>query len=436
MSKCYVVELKNVRKHSNADRLQIGECYGEQVIVDLSITNGTKGVYFPTDTQLSEEFCEKNNLVIKKDEQGNNIGGYLDPKKRHIRALKLRGERSEGLFLPIESMADFTDISKLKVGECFDTIGDKEICCKYVPRKPGSGKTPRQSGQGNPKKKKKSKFPDFKEHVDTKQFAYCKAQFEPGDICYITLKMHGTSGRTGYLKEVQKVKPNLLRRIVRKIAGRSPLITKEEWKYITGTRRVVLSNFDGGYHGSNEFRKGWHDSFKGKLKKGETVYYEIVGFMAPGRPIMGTVDNKKVGDKQFVKQYGKTTTYSYSCEDGTNDIYVYRMTFTGEDGETVEYPQDLIKKRCEQMDVKMVPEFDRFIFTTIEDMEERVEKYLNGADPVGKTHVREGVVIRIEGREKFKVFKHKSFEFKVLEGIIKDAGVVDMEEEEAAKLDE
>jgi hypothetical protein len=27
-----------------------------------------------------------------------------------------------------------------------------------------------------------------------------------------------------------------------------------------------------------------------------------------------------------------------------------------------------------------------------------------------------------------KVYKHKSFEFKVLEGIIKDAGVVDMEE--------
>ena len=29
----------------------------------------------------------------KKDENGNNIGGYLDPEKRNIKALKLRGEK-------------------------------------------------------------------------------------------------------------------------------------------------------------------------------------------------------------------------------------------------------------------------------------------------------------------------------------------------------
>ena len=57
------------------------------------------------------------------------------------------------------------------------------------------------------------------------------------------------------------------------------------------------------------------------------------------------------------------------------------------------------------------------------------ELYYDGPDPVGKTHVREGVVIRIVDRPKFTAYKHKNFSFKVLEGIAKvDAEAPDMEE--------
>jgi hypothetical protein len=57
------------------------------------------------------------------------------------------------------------------------------------------------------------------------------------------------------------------------------------------------------------------------------------------------------------------------------------------------------------------------------------EKYYAGPDPIGKTHTREGVVVRIINRPKFCAYKHKNFEFKVLEGIIKDsAEAPDMEE--------
>ena len=62
---------------------------------------------------------------------------------------------------------------------------------------------------------------------------------------------------------------------------------------------------------------------------------------------------------------------------------------------------------------------------------ERVEKYYDGADPIGKTHVREGVVVRIANRPKFTAFKHKNWSFKCLEGICKDvAETPDMEEAE------
>ena len=66
--------------------------------------------------------------------------------------------------------------------------------------------------------------------------------------------------------------------------------------------------------------------------------------------------NEKVG-KDFVKQYGKETVFSYGCEPGTSDIYVYRMTMTNEDGDVVEYSPDFMRYRCEQMGVKCVPVF-------------------------------------------------------------------------------
>jgi hypothetical protein len=59
----------------------------------------------------------------------------------------------------------------------------------------------------------------------------------------------------------------------------------------------------------------------------------------------------------------------------------------------------------------------------------KVEQYFDGPDPIGKTHIREGVVARIVNRPNIAVYKHKNFNFKVLEGIIKDtADAPDMEE--------
>lgn len=78
----------------------------------------------------------------------------------------------------------------------------------------------------------------------------------------------------------------------------------------------------------------------------------------------------------------------------------------------------------------MVPFVDQFEFTTKEDLLERINKYFEDLrDPVGKTHVKEGVVVRIENRRTFTAFKSKTYEFRVLEGIIKeDAIEPDMEE--------
>ena len=57
-----------------------------------------------------------------------------------------------------------------------------------------------------------------------------------------------------------------------------------------------------------------------------------------------------------------------------------------------------------------------------------VETLGSGPSVLDNRHIKEGVCVRIEGGINNKTFKFKSFEFKVLEGIVKDSGVVDAEE--------
>lgn len=429
----YIVKINELHPHSNADRLQIATIFGASAIVGLDVKIDDIGVYFPTDIQLSKEYCENNNLVRKNDENGNNIGGYLDPDKRNIRAMKLRGEKSDGLFMPLESLA-YTGVTKFEVGEKIENLNGHEICCKYIPR--SNVRVGKVSDGNRTRKHSEPIAPLFAEHVDTEQLAYNLGAFKPNDQIEITLKMHGTSQRTCYLPKFIGYKRTLLDKILRRQGAPA-----YDWGYVTGTRRVVLNDFeDGGYYGNNEFRATHAKAFEGKLNKGETVYYEVVGFTTNGTPIMSSVSNSKISDKAFTKQYGDTTVFSYGCSGNGSDFYVYRMTMTNEDGFVVEYSPDFMRYRCEQMGVKCVPMLekayipsqdilDTFNMTAGDWVKEKAEEYYDGPDPIGKTHVREGVVVRIINRPKFCAYKHKNFSFKVLEGLAKDiATEPDMEE--------
>lgn len=487
MYKAYITVLTNVRKHPNADRLLLADVFGNTVCVSTDYTEGQLGVYFPTDGQLSLEFAEQNNLLRKKDDAGNNIGGYMDPDKRNVTAIRLRGEKSDGLFLPISALdycyAHHDASIELRAGDVIDgVVNGCEICRKYIPR--SNAYRNLVTGGNKTRKKKVATAPLFAEHADTEQLAYNLSAFKPGDEIEITLKMHGTSQRTGYLPVLVGYNDSIFRRVINKIImglkvrkdwgadGRNALYHNlkhgepvYDYGYVSGTRRVVLEDYSGGFYGSNEFREQHSKAFEGKLWKGETVYYEVVGFTTAGVPIMGDASNKKLNDKEFIKQYGETTRFSYGCkpvvsidcDDLQSDIYVYRMTMTNPDGEVVEYTPDFMRYRCGQMAVKTVPVFWKGIIPKNEDIiyvdkndngmcdngeavyvkpidagewvMKQAEQYYDGPDPVGKTHVREGVVVRIINRPKFAAYKLKNFSFKCLEGLVKaDAEAPDMEE--------
>lgn len=450
----FITNLKNVRPHPNADRMQLADCFGNTVCVGLAAKENDIVIYFPTDGQLSIEYCAHNDLVRRKDEDGKPAGGYLDPEKRNIRAIRLRGEKSDGITMPLESLAyTGVDLSTLTVGAQITIVNGHEICQKYIPK---TNEEHFHGSTGNKTRKKKVlTAPLFTEHADTEQLAYNLSAFHSGDEIEITLKMHGTSQRTGYLPVLQGYKRSLWDRIFRRDGT-----PQYAYGYVSGTRRVVLDNYEGGFYGDNAFREAHSKAFEGKLMKGETVYYEVVGFTTSGQPIMNDASNKKLNDKEFIKQYGETTRFSYGCKPfeelearggkgqvpvierwPQSDIYVYRMTMTNEDGFVIEYTPDFMRYRCEQMGVKCVPVLWRGAIpehpgsaedptiTAGEWIKNVAELYYDGPDPVGKTHVREGVVIRILNRPKFTAYKHKNWSFKCLEGIVKaDAEVPDMEE--------
>lgn len=443
----YITTLKDVRPHPNADKLVLATCFGNTVCVAKDkYFEGQIGVYFETDLQLSMEFCEKNGLLAVYENGVNVSGGYMDPNKRNVRTIKLRGEPSDGLFLPLDCLAytgmkpeDFT------IGMQVDTINGHEICRKYIPRSNAPRTSAGGAGKRVKRRAKRSIAPQFFEHKDTEQLRYFLMNFKNGDHIEITRKLHGTSGRTAHTKVLKGMKRTILDRIL----GRegTPIY---DWGYVSGTRRTVLENYDGGFYGNDGFREKWHQFFEGKLWKGETVYYEIVGFIDNGTPIMSPGSNAKVG-KDFVKKYGDTTIFSYGCvpapkdEEIQNDVYVYRMTMTNEDGEVVEYTPDFMRYRCEQMGVKTVPvHFNGFIpaeevftgtsceFTDAgEWVMAKAEEFFDGPEPIDPTHIREGVVVRIINRPTFAAYKHKNLSFKIIEGIIKDvAETPDMEEAE------
>ena len=459
MYNVYICKVKNIRPAENADRLNACEVFGITTIVDKSVNENDLYVYFPTDGQISEEFGKANDLFRRKDENGNPAGGFIDPVKRNIGAIRLRGNKSEGLVLPLTCLAPFGDISNLAEGDIVSTFNGHVIAEKYVPMHKSSASQSTARGERDRKSAKKCriKYPFFAEHIDTPQLRFNMDMFKPGDIICLTEKVHGTSSRNAYQTAIVGEKGFFLTKLIAhsnwlpkkwRMFAQSHLTPKTEMRYLIGTRRTVLTNNStGGFYGNDDFRKAWGERFKGKLLPNEECFGEIAGFYKDNYggavPIMSRGDNTKTKDKQFIKQYGKTTTFSYGCTetgyytygDGTheerplNRYFVYRMTYTTPEGVVIEYPWDLVKQRAEQMGFETVPELERFIYTTEEDFLARIAKYEDIPSTIDSSHIIEGVVIRKMNGTRFDVAKDKSYNFKVLENLIKvDAEVPDMEE--------
>lgn len=427
--KAVVVRLSNVRPHSNADRVQLATVLGNQIVIGLNSKEGDLGIYFPSDGQLSDSFCRFNNLYRKGEMNVDSEKTGMFDENRRVRAQRFRGEISDGFWIPLETVV-LGGVNSLNEGDEFDTLEGVEICSKYI--NPATLKVARENAGKKTRTAKTSVM--FKEHFDTAHFGKHLHEFDFDQTIVITEKLHGTSGRIGHVQVERDL--NWKERLAKRFGVR---VQETEWKYMNGTRRVVLEETSGTQFHDPTIRDKALAIFKGNLRKGETVFFEIVGYESTGATIMPSVDTTKMGDKEFTKTYGKSMTYSYGCEPRECAIYVYRMTLTDEDGHSVDYSWEDVVKRCNEIGVKHVPHIKTLMLNTLatahsdprdvkESFAKLVEFFGSGPSLLDVRHIKEGVCVRIECGLNNRTTKFKSFEFKVLEGIVKDAGIIDTEE--------
>jgi len=429
-----ICELPELTPIEGADRIVQATIFGETVIISSDHKQGEKGLLFDCETVLSKEYLHNNNLYrhshLNNDPEKQ---GYFDDNGR-VRPIRLKGVKVSGFWMPLSSV-DYCGVfpSEFKVGEQGNNIGGQPICMKYIT--PAS----RRVMNGKEGKARVNLTPTFKEHIDTDQLARNLDKVKGSVI--ITEKLHGTSSRCGNLPVIRK--KSWFERLIN-LLGIPTLET--EYKFVVGSRRTVKS-IDGtvysraGFYAEDIWTSTAKEHFEDKLEKGETVYYEIVGNLPSDIPIMPSQSNKKLEKfmskkdyEEFIKLFGEFTDFTYNCEPSECQIYVYRITMTNEDGVSIDYSWEQVKNRSEQLGVKHVPH----LLTIHTDPEnENSEFVMEIADKLSgehsknfPNHIREGVCIRIEdGKYIPTILKHKSYIFKVLEGIIKDSkDVIDLEE--------
>lgn len=244
--------------------------------------------------------------------------------------------------------------------------------------------------------------------------------------------IHNTSGRYGRvlceqpLTRWEKVK----RFFNRKIESRF------EYEFLAGTRRVVLGkNKTDGFYNTVEFRLGFMKDVWHLLNKGEIIYGEIVGYTDTGASIMPRVYTKALKDKELTRKYGDSFVYKYGCEEGTCKFFVYRITMVNEDGVVTELPWLQVKARAASLGLQCVPELDYPYYindmdngSCIDNLKELVAKLVEGPSTLDPSHIREGVVLRVEKGNSPDFYKEKSFTFRQLEDNTKTEDAVDMEE--------
>src|SRR5688500_12924576 len=127
-----VCRLQNISPIPGADKIVQASLFGETIITSKDTSDGTLGLLFDCETQLSHEFCHANSLYRHSDFNANKEEvGYFEDNRR-VRPIKLRGIKCTAMFVPLDCL-DFTgeDASSLKEGMHLKVFGGVEICDKY-----------------------------------------------------------------------------------------------------------------------------------------------------------------------------------------------------------------------------------------------------------------------------------------------------------------
>ena len=430
--KCFVAQIDRVQEIPGADKIHCATVLGSKVVVAKDCGVGYVGLFFPVDTQLSEEFCKQNNLYRDCTKNADTTKkGFFDDNRR-VRAQPFMKVKSEGFFCSIDSLNYLGEFAG-KLGESFDTYKDQKICNRYESEK--ASKIKREQKQKTPKAKV---APTFHKHCDSEQFKLFAHHIKKGSLISIHAKVHGTSARYAWLPVTRETYYSKPVGFLRKLIGKSKSKVQTQYEYLVGTRNVTLledQRYNAqGFHGSEEYRYEILDLLKPHLEKGMCIYGEIAGY-ANSKSIMPKHSTETLKDKAFNKKYGKEITYKYGCNETQYRFHVYRITYQTVDGKEIDFTPAQLEEWC--LDRGILPHYnvvEPFIYdgdveklsALVESLTEREDVLTE--DYIDPSHISEGVIVRIDcGNMRPIFYKNKSYAFRVMEGISREE-VVDIEE--------
>jgi hypothetical protein len=405
-----IVKLDHLNTLENSDNLMGAPLLGMQAVVSKDTEIGTIGVLFVAETQMSEEYTARNNLFRHKElNEDKESAGFIEDNRR-VKAIKLRGNRSDALFMPLSSLSyTKADLSELKVGDVFEELNGFEICKKF--------ETKRKQASAHEKNKNKvfTRVDEkmFPRHYDTSQYYRVLETFKPYTEIIVTQKLHGTLLRVAHIPVARKL--SLAERWVSKLGVK---VQKEEYAHIYGSNRVIKdSNNDRQQHFyDNDIWTEAGKKYDDMVPENFVVYGELIGWTPDGSPIQ--------------------KHYTYKVAKNINEFYVYRVAQINGQGILTDLSWDQVKEFCRDRGMKTVPELWRGKhqdFNPEEWLDTNYHDKLHGgytnALPLDKeSPCDEGVCIRVDGLAPY-ITKLKSPEFFAHETKMIDEEALDMEAE-------
>ena len=279
----------SVSNHDNADRLEVAEVYGYQVIVQKGrYRPGDVIVYVPIDSILPRNLED---LLFPE-------GSKIRLSGSRVRQIKIRGMYSQGMIVSPDDIVGIVDVRGFELeSDLSEALG----VVKYEPpdvESPttGSGK------QGSPKARVGN--PHFHQYNGLTHLNYLPNVFLDDEVC-VQEKLHGTNARAGIVPYVHTTLTEDVKRITKMVKSRAGVseVLSVAWDSVSRRFKKLLglAPTHENCFGSNTVQKfpvsgkktSWPENMVGKkdvwthvftemdvfrkLNPGEVVYGEIIG---------------------------------------------------------------------------------------------------------------------------------------------------------------
>lgn len=440
-----IVKIDSFRKHNDPEvqRLKCCTVDGFNIITGIDSEPGLY-VYFPVLSQINNDFLSYANLYRHKELNKDPEQSGMFGDNGRVKAIKLRGEISEGFILPITVFENYIisvtnqELRHVEEGTEFDAIEHegKEfwVSKKYIAKRQYSQSLGTSSAKPRhkvPKRLDRVREDQFRFHYTTLLIKKCPYVINPNSLIQMSYKIHGTSGISAY---VLCHKPLTWKeRIAKWLTGES----FDKYDYIYSSRTVIKNKFynpqvDSGYYSEDIWAEA-DKIVRPCLTKGQTAYYEIVGFLPNGKYIQPGYDYGCIPPKP-----GETFTHERHFK-----VRIYRVTMTNVDGKVVEYTPLQVQQWCNKVGLTPVEEcyfgkakdlypdldtFNHWNENFIERLSNDKRFFMELDSPHCKNKVpHEGLVIKPLDRLG-SALKLKTFRFLDKEGRLADLGKVDIED--------